>query len=186
MRQFRTELQRECKNLLTVIPEVLSHPACDMGSLSVFWHSLCPGTQSCSASTGELTTPGTSAGSHGFLGSREKGKALTFLTLTRPQGTAFPGRFATDAFSELLFSRQTVLSGFPGCSHAGFLVGKCHPVAKCETLTAPACTLLPGKVSQLKHLQQGQFPLPMVLQMQFCITRDSCVFLIFWAPWEIH
>lgn len=44
----------------------------------------------------------------------------------------------SDVFSELLFSRQVVLKGFPGCSHAGFLVGKCHPVAKCETLAAPS------------------------------------------------
>lgn len=42
----------------------------------------------------------------------------------------------SDAFSELRFPRQVEPKGFPGCSQAGFLVGKCHPVAKCETLTA--------------------------------------------------
>lgn len=63
-----------------------------------------------------------------------------------------------------------MLRGFPGCSHAGFLVGKCHPVAKCETLTAPSLHT-PARQSLTtetpKVLQQGQFPLPMLATLHY-------------------
>ena len=115
---------------------------------TLLWHPLHRGTRSSPAPVGHLTPLRLAGASHNCLSTHICRETPIYCLHIGRQCSNPPHLCVTERLQpccaglpsgsccQMLFSRPVVPKRFPDCGAGRFLGGKCHPVAKCEILTA--------------------------------------------------